>query len=87
MIDPMSPKPLLLPRAGAAFAVAFSFSASSRAVLAARLSLHAALWSCQAASWHAALQYATSAQPEHVLNVTPFLGLSPHLPHKTISGG
>ena len=32
-------------------------------------------------------QYGTIVQPEQVLNVTPFLGLSPHPPHKTISGG
>ena len=85
MIDPMSSKPLSLPlaRAAAAAAAAASFAA----VVFARsifFSLQKPLCPGQAAIWHAVLQYATHAQPAHVLNVTPFLGLSPHAPHKTI---
>ena len=83
MIDPMSSKPLSLPLARAAAAVAVSFAA----VVLARsffFSLQKPLCPGQAAIWHAVLQYATHAQPAHVLNVTPFLGLSPHAPHKTI---
>ena len=99
MIDPMSSMPLLalplpLPRAAAvaSFAFAFVFSrssfsrASSRAFFAARLSLQSFLCPDQAFVWHATLQYDTSLQPEHVLNVTPFPGLLQHSPHRIISG-
>ena len=71
MIDPMSSKPLtltlllplflpLLPR---------SFAASSLAFFAARLSLQSDLCPGQALVWHAVLQYATSPQAEHIMNV------------------
>ena len=84
MIDPMSSKPLPLPLARAAAAAS---SASFAAVVFARsffFSLQKPLCPGQAAIWHAVLQYFTHAQPAHVLNVTPFVGLSPHAPHKTI---
>ena len=89
MIDPMSSKPLSLPlaRAAAAAAAAAVVAASFAAVVFARsffFSLQKPLCPGQAAIWHAVLQYATDAQPAHVLNVTPFVGLSPHAPHKTI---
>ena len=83
MIDPMSSKPLPLARAAAAVAASASFAA----VVFARsffFSLQKPLCPGQAAIWHAVLQYATDEQPAHVLNVTPFLGLSPHAPHKAI---
>ena len=89
MIDPMSSKPLPLPplaRAAAAAAAAASFAAVVFA-FSFFFSLQNPLWSGQAAIWHSVQQYATIVQPEQVLNVTPFLGLSPHPPHKTISGG
>ena len=82
MIDPMSPKPLPLPLPGS-FAASL---ASSLSLFAARLSLQSDLCPDQALVWHAAQQYATSAQPEHVLNVTPFLGLCLHSPHTVKSG-
>ena len=83
----MSSKPLSLPLARAAAAAA---AASFAAVVFARsffFSLQKPLCPGQAAIWHAVLQYATHAQPAHFLNVTPFLGLTPHAPHKTISSG
>ncbi len=84
MINPMSPKPqpLPLPLPGS-FAASL---ASSLSLFAARLSLQSDLCPDQALVWHAAQQYATSAQPEHVLNVTPFLGLGLHSPHTVRSG-
>jgi hypothetical protein len=79
-IDPMSPKPLPPPGSFAASFAAVVF------VFSFFFSLQKPLCSGQAAIWHAAQQYATRTQPEHILNVTHFLGSSPHSPHKTISG-
>ena len=93
-MDPMSStKSLLpLPLTGALFAAAIVAAAEAAvddddfALFAFFFSLQGPLCSGQAATWHAALQYATNAQPEHVLNVSPFFGLSPHQPHKKRSG-
>ena len=78
MIDPMSSKPLPLASTAAASFAAVVFARSFF------FSLQKPLCPGQAAIWHAVLQYATHEQPAHVLNFTPFSGLSPHAPHKTI---
>jgi hypothetical protein len=80
----MSPKPLPLPLPlPRSFAVSLAWSHS---FFATRWRLQAALCPSQALVWHAAQQYATSPQPEHVLYVTPFLAFWPHSPHRVKSG-
>jgi hypothetical protein len=84
----MSPKPLPLPLP-LPVPLPRSFAASLALFLslfATRLSLQSDLCLSQALVWHAAQQYATSPQPEHVLSVTPFLGLCLHSPHTVKSG-
>ena len=69
MIDPMSPKPLPLPLP---LPLPGSFAASALKISRSFLALlQAARCSTQAAVWHAALQYFTVPQPEHVFSATP----------------